>query len=594
VVEDETGRDITSDTWSFETEFIPNKPELVYPESGAEAVELGEENMDTELIVNVRHPEGELMNVTFYNETDDWEIGNVTEVEDGEVSVTWEDLEFGTYYEWYVNVSEYGNEHYTISETWNFTTEDIVVELIEPEHGAEVPFRGDEDPEVELRVDVTHPHAKDMNVTFFNATDDQIGDNVTIEGDGIANVTWEDLDFDTTYEWYVEVVDEDDYSVFAPEDYENEPWNFTVVEGENYTLTVEESVGEGTVYVDGDEVELPYEEEYFQGTEVELEAVPDEGYRFSHWEGDVHEDYEEDAEITITMDADKTLTANFEEIPTYELTINAEEGGTTDPAPDTYTYEEGEEVTVEAIPDDGYVFDEWTGDYTGTDAEITFVIEEDMEITAWFEEEVVVEEYDLTINIEGQGTTDPAEGTHTYEEGTEVTVEATPDEGWEFVEWTGDVTDTDPTITVTMDEDKEITAWFEEEPEPDEAYFEVEITAYDDEVEEGDTVTVEFEVENTGELEGTQDIVFSVDGTEEDSVEVTLDAGDTYSGEFTWEAGEPGDYDLEVASDDTSDSVTVTVEEEPGLIERLIPGFTTILLMISVIIAVAIYYKKEQ
>jgi len=52
--------------------------------------------------------------------------------------------------------------------------------------------------------------------------------------------------------------------------------------------------------------------------------------------------------------------------------------------------------------------------------------------------ETVVEEYTLEIGVEGEGTTDPEPGTYMYDEGTEVTIEATPDEGWEFSHWSGD------------------------------------------------------------------------------------------------------------------------------------------------------------
>lgn len=123
-------------------------------------------------------------------------------------------------------------------------------------------------------------------------------------------------------------------------------------------------------------------------------------------------------------------------------------------------------------------------------------------------------------------------------------------------------------------------------------YFEIEITDYDDEVKEGDTVIVDFTVENTGELEGSQDILFSVDGTEEDSVEVTLNAGEEYSGEFEWEAEDEGDYVLEVASEDTFDSLNVTVEEEVDEWWE-VPGFTTVLLIVGTVIAIVIYHKKD-
>lgn len=85
--------------------------------------------------------------------------------------------------------------------------------------------------------------------------------------------------------------------------------------------------------------------------------------------------------------------------------------------------------------------------------------------TAWFftrdSDDEELDDYDLTIGIEGEGSTDPNEGTHTHEEDTEVIVEATPDEGWEFVEWTGDVSGNGPTMEIIMDEDMEITAHFE-------------------------------------------------------------------------------------------------------------------------------------
>jgi len=80
-----------------------------------------------------------------------------------------------------------------------------------------------------------------------------------------------------------------------------------------------------------------------------------------------------------------------------------------------------------------------------------------------------VVKYNLAIDIIGQGTTTPVFGTHTYEKNEEVTVIAYPDEGWRLIGWSGDVTSEEVTIIITMDEDKSVTANFEEEesePEP--------------------------------------------------------------------------------------------------------------------------------
>jgi len=46
-------------------------------------------------------------------------------------------------------------------------------------------------------------------------------------------------------------------------------------------------------------------------------------------------------------------------IPTYELAITCTSGGTTSPSPGAYTYEEGQIVSVQAIPNSGYMLDHW-------------------------------------------------------------------------------------------------------------------------------------------------------------------------------------------------------------------------------------------
>ncbi len=144
----------------------------------------------------------------------------------------------------------------------------------------------------------------------------------------------------------------------------------------------------------------------------------------------------------------------------YQLEINIEGEGSTEPEEGVHEYVEGEEVTVKASPDDGWEFTGWQGDHDVGEEEITVTMDEDKEITAHFSD--VVAEYELAIDIEGQGTTDPEEGTHIYEEGEEVNVEALPEEGWRFVEWVGDYEATDGEINITMDGDKNITAVFEE------------------------------------------------------------------------------------------------------------------------------------
>ncbi|MEJ6951922.1 GLUG motif-containing protein, partial [Natronospora cellulosivora (SeqCode)] len=73
--------------------------------------------------------------------------------------------------------------------------------------------------------------------------------------------------------------------------------------------------------------------------------------------------------------------------------------------------------------------------------------------------------YSLTIEIEeGEGTVTPfANATEPYNEGTQVTIKARPDEGWVFDEWIGDVKDPyNPETTVIMNKKQIVKARFKE------------------------------------------------------------------------------------------------------------------------------------
>jgi len=128
---------------------------------------------------------------------------------------------------------------------------------------------------------------------------------------------------------------------------------------------------------------------------------------------------------------------------------------------------EDAEIKITAQPDTGYRFDHWETGYNNIGSENPYNIKIDKPtlVTAVFEE-TPPKNHTLTIDTSGEGTVTPPEGSHEYNEGAEVTLEANPADGWEFVEWTGDVSSTNPITTVTMNEDKNITVVFEEENNP--------------------------------------------------------------------------------------------------------------------------------
>ena len=221
---------------------------------------------------------------------------------------------------------------------------------------------------------------------------------------------------------------------------------------------------------EGGLVTTPGEGTFAYGDEavVNLVATPDEGYRFNEWTGNVStiaDVYA--ASTTITMNGDYSITANFEEIPLvqYDLTISSTEGGSvTEPGEGVFAYDEGMVVDLVATPGAGCQFAEWTGDVGTVDdvyaAATTITMDGNYTITANF-----VAIYDLTTSSTGGGSvTEPGEDTFTYDEGTVVDLVAESNEGYRFVEWTGDVvTIADvyaATTTITMNGDYSITANF--------------------------------------------------------------------------------------------------------------------------------------
>jgi outer membrane protein assembly factor BamB len=68
----------------------------------------------------------------------------------------------------------------------------------------------------------------------------------------------------------------------------------------------------------------------------------------------------------------------------YSLTIAARPGGTTNPAPGTYTYDEGTSVRITATANAGSLFGGWSGDASGTTNPVTITINGNKTVTANF------------------------------------------------------------------------------------------------------------------------------------------------------------------------------------------------------------------
>jgi hypothetical protein len=73
--------------------------------------------------------------------------------------------------------------------------------------------------------------------------------------------------------------------------------------------------------------------------------------------------------------------------------------------------------------------------------------------------------YSLIISDNGQGSTNPQNGVNTYQQGQSVSITAYPSSGWQFANWSGDVSGTNSTTTVTMNGNINVTANFTRLPQ---------------------------------------------------------------------------------------------------------------------------------
>ena len=192
---------------------------------------------------------------------------------------------------------------------------------------------------------------------------------------------------------------------------------------------------------------------YLEDTQVAVIAEPAYGYVFDHWSGACTGS----GICSVIMDSDKSVTAHFTEI-TYDLTIiiDPEGGGATAPSAGVHSYVIDSEVSVVPMPDSDYLFVEWSGDCTGSEA-CSLLMDGDKVVTAHF----ALKTFDLTIEVEPSesGSTDPAVGVHTYDIGSIVDITPTPDEGYEFAYWSGDCTGTGA-CQVTIEDDTYVMAHF--------------------------------------------------------------------------------------------------------------------------------------
>lgn len=171
--------------------------------------------------------------------------------------------------------------------------------------------------------------------------------------------------------------------------------------------------------------------EFLKGSSMTCTAIPDSGYLFAGWTEN-GEQVSVDESITIIVERDLSLVANFKPIskPTYTINVSTTEGGTVSGEGE---YEQGSSVTLTAIPANGYRFIAWTenDEQISTDENFKFIADHDRTLVAIF---MPISKPTYTVHVSSaQGGT--VEGSGSYKEGETVTVNAVPDNGYRFRRW---------------------------------------------------------------------------------------------------------------------------------------------------------------
>ena len=170
------------------------------------------------------------------------------------------------------------------------------------------------------------------------------------------------------------------------------------------------------------------------------------------------------AQVDYVFETGSPVVPEDGNVASYPVDVTVAGPGSVAKSPDLPAYPDGSSVTLTATPDAGASFTGWTGDVTSTNPSIVVTVDAATAITATFE--AAPASYPVNVNVVGDGNATKSPNLSTYAEGSSVTLTATPDAGASFTGWSGDVTSTNPSVTVTVNAAMNITATFTTVPPP--------------------------------------------------------------------------------------------------------------------------------
>lgn len=183
--------------------------------------------------------------------------------------------------------------------------------------------------------------------------------------------------------------------------------------------------------------------------QAEVQANPYTGFHFTNWS-----DGNTNAHRYIVVTHDTAIYANFAEDVTYTVTAtsaNTSMGSVSGGG----TYTEGSSATLSATAYNGYHFSHWQDNNTSNPRTIT--VTGNATYTAYFEANAPTQ-YTITVNS-ANSSMGSASGGGTYNQGSSVSISATPNSGYRFVHWQDNNTANPRVITVSAN--ATYTAYFE-------------------------------------------------------------------------------------------------------------------------------------
>jgi hypothetical protein len=185
---------------------------------------------------------------------------------------------------------------------------------------------------------------------------------------------------------------------------------------------------------------------------VQLKASVDPHYFVKKWTG-TDQDASVTATNTVTMLMDRTVTVELEF--GYQIQRQVEGQGSITTGISRPYFTPGEQATLSAVPKEGWMFDHWAGELSGTSNPIRFNVHNDMSVQAVF-----IKRSALSILKLGEGTISRTPSLSAYPANSRVTLTAIPASGWVFRKWSGDLESSSSTIMVLLDTDKSLQAEF--------------------------------------------------------------------------------------------------------------------------------------